>query len=257
MFCRLTAVLLQEYKRFNIIEDSSSGFRYWLETNPEARAFIAMRDGKRIPFVLMVRLGLQAIFRDPLLYFIRNYPGGIGIKLRGVFYRKKFNKMGRCVIIDEGVRIDGSKNISISDFVLIDKNVSLLAGGGSITIGRRVHIAENVLISGHGHITIEDYVAIARGASIYSHSEAIVGGKRLSGPMIPEYQKGMKTAPIKISKDALIGVNALILPGVTIGTGAIVGANSMVNKDVKDWEIVFGAPAKVVGRRPKVTVEDI
>ncbi|MBU1932050.1 acyltransferase [Patescibacteria group bacterium] len=239
------------------MEDSSSEFINWLNNNPEARAFMAMRDGKRIPLGLMVQLGLQAIFRDPFLYFVRNYPGGIGIKLRELYYKNKFNKMGRCVIIDEGVRIEGSNNISVSDFVWIDKNVSLLAGGGSISIGRRVHIAENVLIAGHGRIIIEDYVAIARGASLYSHSETIVGGKRLSGPMVPEYQKGMKTAPIKISKDALIGVNVLVLPGVTIGTGAIVGANSMVNKDVKDWDIVFGTPARVVGRRPKVTVEDI
>lgn len=106
-------------------------------------------------------------------------------------------------------------------------------------------------------MTIGDYAAIARGASIYSHSEAIIGGKRMSGPMIPEYQKGMKTAPVTIAKDALIGVNALILPGVTVGEGAIVGANSMVNKNVKDWAIVFGTPAKPVGTRPKVTVEDI
>ena len=179
------------------------------------------------------------------------------MKLREIYYRGKLKKMGRCVILDEGVRIEGEKNISISDFVWIDRNSRLFAEWGSISIGRRVHIAENVIISGGGHITIGDYVAVARGASIYSHSEAIVGGKRLSGPMIPEYQKGMKTAPIKIHKDALIGVNAVVLPGVTIGEGAIVGANSLVNKDVKDWDIVFGTPARPVAKRPKVNVEDI
>ena len=92
---------------------------------------------------------------------------------------------------------------------------------------------------------------------MYSHSEAIVGGKRMSGPMIPEDQKGMRSAPIVIGKDALIGINAVVLPGVTIGEGAIVGANSMVNRDVKDWEIVFGSPAKRVAMRPRVTVRDV
>lgn len=165
--------------------------------------------------------------------------------------------MGRFVILDEGVRIDAPERITVSDFVWIDKGVQLFPGWGSISIGRRVHIASNVLISGCGHVTIEDYAAIARGASLYSHSEAIVGGKRMSGPMIPEFQKGMKTAPIRVLKDAVVGVNALVLPGVTIGQGAIVGANSMVNRDVGDWEIVFGTPAKFVARRPKVTVEDL
>src|SRR3989339_125937 len=199
------------------MEDISPDLKNWLTNNPEARAFTAMRDGKRLPFFLMAKLVLRALLRDPLLYIIRNYPGGIGIKMRDFYYRRKLKKMGECVILDEGVRIDGPENISIGDFVWIDKNARLFAEWGSITIGRRIHIAENVLISGGGQVIINDYAAIARGASIYSHSEAIVDGKRMSGPMIPEHQKGMKTAPIKIGKDALIGVNAVVLPGVTIG----------------------------------------
>lgn len=229
----------------------------WLATNPEARAFTAMREGEPVPLSLLFLLTIKALLKDPFVSFLRNYPGGIGIKLREFFYKRRLATMGRCVIIDEGVRIDDPQRISISDFVWVDKNVQLFAGWGTISIGRRVHIAENVLISGAGHVTIGDYAAIARGASIYSHSEAIVGGKRLSGPMIPERQKGMKTAPIDIGKDALVGVNAVILPGVTIGEGAVVGANSMVNRNVKDWEIVFGTPARRVAMRPRVTVTDL
>lgn len=237
--------------------DNLSEFKQWLEQDPKARAFVAMRGGKHIPSSLMMRLGLGSLFLDPFLCVIRNYPGGIGIKIRELYYRRRLKSMGQCMILDEGVRIEGEENISISDFVWIDKNVRLLAQWGSIIIGRRVHIAENVLISGGGHVEIGDYAAIARGASLYSHSEAIEGGKRMSGPMIPEYQKGMKSAPIKIGKDALVGVNAVVLPGVTIGEGAIIGANSFVNKDVGDWNIVFGTPARFVAKRPKVTVEDI
>lgn len=249
--------LLLEFDTKHIMEDHSAEFKNWLTGNLEAKVFVAKRDDKHVPFSLIARVGIKSLIRDPFLYILRNYPGGVGIKLRELYYKRKFKKMGRFVILDEGVIVDEPEKISISDFVWIDKNVRLLAYWGSIEIGRRVHVAENVMISGGGHVTIGDYAAIARGASIYSHSEAIVGGKRLSGPMIPESQKGMKTAPINISKDALIGVNAVILPGVNIGEGAIVGANSMVNKDVGDWEIVFGTPAKSVAKRPKVTVEDI
>jgi len=239
------------------MEDISPEFRYWLENNPQARAFAAMREGRRLPFFLKTRLAFKSLFIDPFLYVLRNYPGSVGIKLREIYYRRKFKEMGQCVILDEGVIIEGAENISISDFVWIDKNVRLIANWGGISIGRRVHVAENVVIAGGGHVEIGDYVGIARGVSIYSHSEAPVGGKRMSGPMVPEYQKGIKSAPVKILKDAFISVNAVILPGVTIGTGAIVGANSLVRKDVKDWEIVFGTPAKPIGNRPKVTVEDI
>jgi acetyltransferase-like isoleucine patch superfamily enzyme len=232
-------------------------FEQWLATNPQARAFAAMREDKPVPPSLLFSLAIKSLLKDPFMALLRNYPGGIGIKLREFFYRRRLAAMGRCVIIDEGVRIDDPKRISISDFVWVDKNARLYAGWGAISIGRRVHIAEDVLISGAGHVKIGDYAAIARGASIYSHSEAIAGGKRLSGPMIPERQKGMKTAPVEIRKDALVGVNAVILPGVTIGQGAVVGANSMVNRDVGDWEIVFGTPARRVAMRPRVTVTDL
>ncbi len=238
------------------MDESFSEFEEYLKRNPEARAFQALRDGQRIPPVLMARLGLRSLFVDPLNWIVRNYPGGVGMKLRELRYRPAMRHMGKNVLLDEGIRISGAENISIGDYVWIDKDVRLSAPWGSISIGKRVHVAELALISGGGHVTIHDYAAVARGASLYSHSEAIVGGLRLGGPMIPESQKGMKSAPIVVGKDALIGVNAVIFPGVTIGEGAIVGANSTVNKDVGDWEIVYGSPARVVARRPKVTVED-
>ena len=47
------------------------------------------------------------------------------------------------------------------------------------------------------------------------------------------------------------------LPGVTIGEGAVIGASSVVNKDIPPWSIAVGSPAKVIGTRDKVTVPDI
>ena len=54
---------------------------------------------------------------------------------------------------------------------------------------------------------------------------------------------------IEIGDDVFVGARAFILPGVTIGTGAVVGAGAVVAKDVQDWEIVAGNPARVIGRR--------
>jgi putative colanic acid biosynthesis acetyltransferase WcaF len=59
------------------------------------------------------------------------------------------------------------------------------------------------------------------------------------------------TKPIKIHKNAFIGVRAMVLPGVTIGDRAIVGAMSVVSKDVPDHHIVAGNPATMIGKRPK------
>ncbi|HDZ8876661.1 hypothetical protein J4G66_16215 [Aeromonas dhakensis] len=54
---------------------------------------------------------------------------------------------------------------------------------------------------------------------------------------------------IKIGNDVWIGANAIILPGVTIGDGAVVGAGAVVTRDVPDYAIVVGVPAKVIRQR--------
>jgi galactoside O-acetyltransferase len=244
-------------KRIDLKQQNSAAFEVWMQSNAEAKVFTAMREGRRISIVLMLSLALKAIFFEPFLWGITHYPGAVGMKMREFFYKGLLNKMGHCVLLGEGVRIDGPQRISIGDFVWIDKNVHLFSGWGSIQIGRRVHVAEDTLISGSGNVIIEDYVGISKGVSIYSHSESIVGGKRMSGPMIPENQKGMKTAPVRICKDAFIGTNAVILPGIIIGEGAVIAANSLVTNNVNEWEVVMGVPAQPVGRRPKVNVEDI
>ena len=54
-------------------------------------------------------------------------------------------------------------------------------------------------------------------------------------------------APIHLKKGSYIGMGAMVMPGVTVGEGAIVGARSLVTKDVPPWTIVAGVPAKIVG----------
>lgn len=63
--------------------------------------------------------------------------------------------------------------------------------------------------------------------------------------------RGVKTAPIRIADKAWIGTRAIILKGVSIGEGAIVGAGSVVTRDVPPWTIVAGNPARVVGQAPE------
>ena len=82
------------------MNDELAEFHAWLRTNPQARAFIALRDGKRVPLTLLLSLGIRALFRDPCLWLLRNYPGGIGIKLREWWYRRRMKSMGQCVILD-------------------------------------------------------------------------------------------------------------------------------------------------------------
>lgn len=66
---------------------------------------------------------------------------------------------------------------------------------------------------------------------------------------IPIREQGMFCAPDKIGKDVWIGARVIILPGVTIDDGAIIGANSVVSKDIMPYTIVGGVPAKFIKER--------
>ncbi len=110
---------------------------------------------------------------------------------------------------------------------------------------RGVKIVKGVFIGLHviidrsypEYITIEDNAMLAGGNHLLAHSRA------------PEFFKGKLlsyVAPIIIKKNAWIGINAIILPGVTIGEGSVVSAGSVVIEDVQNRAIVQGNPAKIV-----------
>ena len=103
-----------------------------------------------------------------------------------------------------------------------------------LKIGNNVYINSNCLAMARGGITIEDNVMLAANVQLLSNNH-------------DEYNRQILLCkPIHIKKGAWIGAGASILPGVTIGKHAIVGASAVVTKDVGDYEVVVGVPAKVV-----------
>ena len=102
--------------------------------------------------------------------------------------------------------------------------------------------------SGHSDlITIEDGVSIAGGTRLLCHqrdfSNYCVGDEYLA--------LGYVLKPIVLKKGCLVGMESFVMPGVTIGEGAVIGAGSLVTKDVPAWTIATGRPAKVVKEIPK------
>ena len=101
-------------------------------------------------------------------------------------------------------------------------------------IGNNVFINSNSLLMARGGITIEDDVMFAANVQLLSNNH-------------DEYDRQVLLCkPIHIKRGAWIGAGASILPGVTIGKYAIVGAGAIVTKDVGDYEVAVGVPAKVV-----------
>ena len=113
-----------------------------------------------------------------------------------------------------------------------------------IKIGSNVFINSNSLLMARGGITIEDDVMLAANVQLLSNNH-------------DEYDRQVLTCkPIHIKKGAWIGAGASILPGVTLGKYSIVGAGAIVTKDVGDYEVAVGIPAKVVKTLDKDKFED-
>ena len=78
----------------------------------------------------------------------------------------------------------------------------------------------------------------------------VLGSEHTGFPTdIPLIQTDLQIAPVRIGAGADIGVNAIILPGITVGRGAIVGAGAVVTRDVPEFAKVAGVPARVIGWR--------
>lgn len=108
----------------------------------------------------------------------------------------------------------------------------------NIEIGQDTIIGEGVVLDGRGKLTIGDHVDIASEVMIYNaeHDVKDPGFKAI-------------IAPVTIEDYVFIGPRAIILPGVRIKRGAVVGAGAVVTRDVEEYSIVGGVPAKVISQR--------
>lgn len=118
-----------------------------------------------------------------------------------------------------------------------------------IAIGDNVFIGHYSHLDGTGGLVISKGCQIAGWNGIYTHSSHV--SIRLYGEHYVEVDEDNKvgyfTAPVRLEKYVFLGVAARVFPGVTIGKGAFVQAMSVVTKDVDEYQIVSGYPAKVVG----------
>ncbi len=108
----------------------------------------------------------------------------------------------------------------------------------NISIGRGTIIGEGAVLDGRSTLKIGDNVDIATDVMVYN-----------SWHDIEDPNFSALTEPVTIEDYVFVGPRAVILPGVKIGKGAIVAAGSVVTKDVNDYEVVGGIPAKLIKER--------
>lgn len=164
-----------------------------------------------------------------------------------------FRKCGKNILVTYPVSmLKGGKNISLGENVFIGKNIVLTAWtryrdrkyNPQIVIGNGTSIGDDCHITSTNRIQIKNNVLIGRRVLITDNSHGLCTYEDLLiEPLNRDlYSKG----EIVIEDNVWIGEKATILPGVRIGKGTVVAANSVVTKDIPAYTVVAGCPAKVV-----------
>ncbi len=169
------------------------------------------------------------------------------------FYSEKelqeigFKSIGRDVKLSRKASIYSPEKISIGDNVRIDDFCIL---SGSITLGNNIHISAYVALYGAEGIVFEDYTGISARSTIYSAMDDFTGDF-LVGPIHPEEYTHITGGKVTVKSYTQIGANVLIFPNLTIGEGCVVGACSMVRKNLEPWGIYYGVPVQRTKERRK------
>lgn len=150
--------------------------------------------------------------------------------------RKKQYTLGENVKIRKGVVLSG--NVVIGDNTIVNNNTIIKASAGSakIEIGKFCSIAHDIYICTFNHNIVTPSIWGTYDKSVEYHDLFPEAGK--------DNSKG-----IYIGSDVWIGTKVSVMPGVNIANGAIVGANSVVTRDVEPYSIVAGAPARKIKSR--------
>ena len=168
----------------------------------------------------------------------------IGDRLRAALLALRGMDIGAKTRIGPAVRVRQAHHMKLGTRCEIEHGVFLKCVGKdpSLEIGDFVFIGTGTEIDVARSVVIGAHTLIAPGVFITDHGHNTARTHRLD-------EQGSQASPVRIGADVWLGARAIILPGVTVGEGAIVGAGSVVTKDVPPYAIVVGAPARKIGDR--------
>ena len=161
----------------------------------------------------------------------------------------KLKKCGENVIIGKTVRIRYPELVEIGNNVIIDDFTYIST---SLKIHDNVHIAAGCKIIGgkKSYVEMKEFSTLAPNVVLSAGSDDYVGG--IATPMVPLKFKGnYEIGRIIINKHCIVGSTSVVLPTVTFNEGAATGALSLVNKDLEEWKLYAGIPAKRIKERNK------
>ena len=162
----------------------------------------------------------------------------------GVLDISQFKEAGENVIIENGVLVFHPENIVLQNNIYVGHNTILKGYFNNLMVIRsNTWIGQNCFFHSAGGIDIGEAVGIGPNVKIITsaHTDSDIDLPVLYHPL--EYQK------VVLMDGCDIGVGSILLPGVTIGEGAIIGAGSVVTRDIPDYSVAVGSPARVIRNR--------
>ena len=191
--------------------------------------------------------------------------------LRGIVRKPFFKKSKGILFIGKRVKIKNKKKISFNGSATIEDGcfIEALSKSG-MKVGNNFSLGKNSIIECTGvirelgeELIIGDNVGIAANAFIAMRGKVEIGSNTIFGPNVsihaenhnfsdidkPIKLQGATRKGVKIGEDCWVGSKAVILDGVTIGSHSIIAAGAVVTKDVPEYSIVGGVPAKVIKSR--------
>lgn len=178
-----------------------------------------------------IRFLIKWAFSAISLFFRRLYLTFLGVKF------------GRNLILKGRIDVTSPENIELGNNVKLGKEVYLGAWAkAKLVIGNNSYIGRWTIILAHQSVIIGNDCSIAPGCHITDVNHGIKPGVLIR-------EQALVAAPLNIGNDVWVGAGSSILPGVTIGDGAVVGARSVVTHDIPPNAIVAGAPAKILRYR--------
>jgi acetyltransferase-like isoleucine patch superfamily enzyme len=162
----------------------------------------------------------------------------------GEFTLDQFEQVGKGVVIELGVLVFHPENIQLGENVYVGHQ-TIIKGyyKNKLKIGDNCWIGQQVFIHSAGGVEIHKNVGIGPGVKILTSTHSEEGCDK------PIIERSVQFSPVIIEEDCDIGVNSVILPGVTLGRGTQVGAGAVVTKSFLPYSVVGGVPAKLMRSR--------
>ena len=179
-----------------------------------------------------------------LMHSLRRHAVYVRRRLAGAVFR--LSQLRRGVYIEPEFMAEGLGRIALEAGVVVQRRSVFTVGPhGRLHLGAGTRIGSDAVISVARDVTVGRHVLVAARCYISDH------GHRFSDPAVPVMHQGMDAPRAVTIKDgAWLGINVCILPGVTVGRNAVIGANSVVTQSVPDGAVVAGIPARVVRPAP-------